>query len=295
MSAQKFGRWIVTTRSAGDHQTLGVQDCSTNKSRSVPAPPPGRACAQYDSLGMGADVLLYRCSYADGTHQVIANDLTKNTVTPVTEAPDRPWQSGSMAPGGGFVVFTGAGAVAAPNQPGPTDVFVFDLVSKTLDRLPRDFDGVTDHSSMSAGISIDGSTVLVSTGAQLYLFDRRSRAYTLVPTPNRLTGSAALSGDGKHVGFEAHPTPEQGPAAYAYDAGGSTAAFISLCAGPGSDTDCRVGISESGSAVTFNAEPCVSVTGTNDRTGGTYTFDRDRGTVHKDADAAETRDCTPAS
>jgi hypothetical protein len=45
--------------------------------------------------------------------------------------------------------------------------------------------------------------------------------------------------------------------------------------------------------VTFTAEPCVPVTGTSDRTGGTYTFDRAKGTIHKDADAAETRDCTP--
>jgi hypothetical protein len=303
VSAQRFGRWIVTTHSAGDHQTLNVQDCSTNKSRGVPAPPPGRLCSEYGSLDMGADVLLYRCSYADGTHQVIANDLTKNTVTPVTEAPDRPWRSGSMAPGGAFVAFTGAGAVGAPSAPAPTDVFVFDLGAKTLDRLPRDIGGVADRSSTSAGISVDGRTVLVSTPPppsrpdateELYLFDRTTRQYTVVPTPGRVTGAVALSGDGRHVGFQAvPPTAGQGAAAYAFDFGGNASAFVSMCAGPGSDADCAVHISEDGGAVTFTAQPCVSVTGTSDRTGGTYTFDRAKGTIHKDADATDTRDCTP--
>lgn len=302
VSARRFGRWIVTTRSVGDHQTLAVQDCSTNKSRGVAAPLPGSACASYDSLDMGADVLLYRCTYPGGTHVVIANDLTRNTVTPVAEASDRPWRSGSMAPGGAFVVFTGEGTTSTPGGPAPTDVFVYDLGGKALDRLPRDFGGLRDRSNTSAGISIDGRSVLVSTAApptrpggnrELYLFDRTSRMYTLVPTPDRLVGVAALSGDGEHVGFAAIPGPGQGTAAYAYDAGEASASFISLCGT--SDHDCAVGISENGGAVTFTAEPCVSVVGTSDRTGGTYTFDRAKGTVHKDADAAETRDCTPAA
>ena len=35
---------------------------------------------------------------------------------------------------------------------------------------------------------------------ELYLFDRQARAFTLVPTPDRLVGAAVLSGDGRHVG-----------------------------------------------------------------------------------------------
>jgi hypothetical protein len=208
-----------------------------------------------------------------------------------------------MAPGGAFVVFTGAGTVTAPGAAAPTDVFVFDLGAKTLDRLPRDFGGTADRSSTSRGISIDGTTVLVSTPPppsrpdateELYLFDRTTRQYTVVPSPDHVTGAAALSGDGRHVGFEAvPPTAGQGAAAYAFDRGDDTSAFISLCSPSGSDADCDVHISEDGGTVTFTAEPCVPVTGTSDRTGGTYTFDRAKGTIHKDADAAETRDCTP--
>ncbi|HZQ85546.1 MAG TPA: hypothetical protein VFA83_11940 [Acidimicrobiales bacterium] len=300
--AQRFGRWIVTTRRAGDHQTLAVQDCSTNRSRVVPAPPPGRACATYDSLDMGGDVLLYRCRYADDSQVVIANDLTNNTVTPVKESPDRSWRSGSMAPGGAYVVFTGSGPGTSTTT--STDVFVFDLGTKTLDRLPRAFGGQTDRDAESRGISIDGRSVLVSSTApptrpgatgELYLFDRLTRSFALVPGPDNMIGTAALSGDGRHVGFEAVPATDQGPAAYAYDAGAAAASFVSLCGEVGSDTDCGVHISEDGSAVTFTAAPCVSVTGTSDRTGGTYTFDRGKGTVHKDADAVDTRDCTPPS
>lgn len=301
-ATQRFGRWIVTTRSVSgaagtqDHQALSVQDCSTGKTRAVAAPPPGALCTGYDAVDMGADVLLYRCSYSNGTHEVVANDLTRNTVTIVTEAPDRPWSSGSMAPGGGFVVFTGA--APATDSGGATDVFVFDLATKTLDRLPRDFGGATDRDSVSAGISIDGRSVLLSTATssapanlKLFLFDRQTRQFEAVPAPDRVVGDAVLSGDGHHVGFVAQPGPDQNDAVYVFDSGSPAVAFVSPCAPDGVAADCRVHITENGASVTFTASLCVTVTGTTDRSGGTYTFDRTTGTIRKDGPAGTSASC----
>jgi Tol biopolymer transport system component len=248
---------------------------------------------------MGADQLLYRCSYSDGTHVVVVDDLTTNTVQTVTEAPDEPWRSGSMAPNGGFVAFTGtpAGAEGAA----PTDVFVFDVRSRTLDRLPRDYGGAVNRDSVSAGISIDGQTVLVSSSAppsrpaatgEVYLFDRRSHQFTLVPSPDRLVGLPALSGDGRHVAFAAQPGDNQNIAAYVFDAGSPAPVVVSPCAPATAGADCHVGVSEDGRKVTFTASRCVDVTGVPGRSDGIFTFDRSTGTMHRDGDARDTGGCT---
>ena len=308
--SHRFGRWMVTTRSAGDHQTLTVQDCASGRSRVLPPPPPGRACFAYgyEDFDMGADVLLYRCEYGAnggdaGTHEIVVHDLTTNKVQIITEAPDRPWLSGSMAPTGKFVVFTGSQTVY--HQRTPSDVFVFEVSTAAIDRLPRDYGGATNRDGHADGISGDGRTVLLSswrppgdpsTNAELYLFDRQTRQFSLVPTSGVMVGSPALSGDGHHVAINAKPEPKADNAVYAYDVGATSAELVSRCTPDAAgNPDCKVGISEDGRRVTFTAWPCIAVTGTDDRSGGTYTFDRSTGTIHKDAPFDGDVPCPPQS
>lgn len=308
--AHRFGQWVVTillhptVQTINDHETLEVQDCATGRTKVLPGPPGHATCYQYGDIDMSLDgrSILYRCDFDRSlAHEFVMHDPVTDRIQVVPEQPDRPWLGGSLSSNGRFVVYTGHEIVW--HQDTPSDVFIFDRATGATERVPRDFDGATNRDNWDRGISADGRYVGLGTSGDAsrpgsggyYRYDRQRHEFLRLPMPQIPGDIATISGDGQHFAVSGSSDATTPFGVYVLDVGADAPVRISDCAtANGGYQDCMASISADGTKVTFSAWPDVPVTGTDDRTGGTYTYDRVTGTVHKDAQYPCPWDCPPS-